>query len=99
MTRLRSNIIWLSVANAVCHLVSYRQLSKAKGPGSTGVLAFVGINAGLAFATAKDVVWAQWPGITLPAIGGLGLFATKLVKGEGKAIDYTIFAIDVATVW
>lgn len=96
---LRSNIIYLSIANSVLHVISYQQLAPAKDPSKSAVLTFAGINAGLAFTAAKDLVWAKWPGIAFPTIGGLALFFTKLIKGEGEAIDYTIFAIDAATVW
>ena len=88
----------LSAANSLAHVESYRQLRKEKDPNSFGVLLFAFINAGLGYLAAIEVPWSIYPGITFPAIGGTGLLMGKLIKGEGKLIDYGVMAIDIATV-
>jgi len=95
---MKNIIILLLILNAIAHVFSYIKLNKQKDPGATGVLAFVFINAIVAALFYIGYDWSKWLVLAFPAIGGLGLFITSLMKGKGTLIDYIIFALDVALV-
>jgi len=80
------------------NVISYIRLNKEEDPGANGVLAFVFINAIIAVLFFLDYDWSKWLALAFPAIGGLGLLMTSLVKGKGTLVDYIIFALDVALV-
>jgi len=75
-------IALLFVANAVAHVVSYRQLADRAAPGQGGVLAFAGIR----------------PALIFPTLGGLGLTANTILPRKGTSIDFTILGLDISTV-
>jgi len=91
-------IIALLIANSVAHIVSYGMLRKAKADNAGGVLAFVFINAAIAALLSFNIEWAKWLALAFPAIGGLGLFVTTIVKGKGTWIDYMILILDIVLV-
>lgn len=98
LTVKTSSIVALSTVNSVAHFESYRQLQKKKDDAAGGVLVAGFVNAVLAYLAYIQVPWYIYPGITFPSVGATGLSVTKLVKGEGVAIDYFILAIDIITV-
>ena len=91
-------IIWMFIANALAHIISYQKLSKAKAPNKMGVLAFVFINILIAILLWQRFEWAKWVAIVFPIVGGLGLLFTTILKRKGIWIDYTIFVLDIVIV-
>lgn len=85
-------------ANALAHVVSFRQIRANGGDNAAGVLAFVFVNAALAVLVGLALPWAGWPALLFPAVGGLGLFTTVIRHGRGTPIDYAILGLDVVTV-
>jgi hypothetical protein len=88
-------LIILFVINAVAHIISYRKLKATNAPNTLGVLGFIFINIVLALLFWQDVSWAKWLGLIFPAIGGLGLFFSTLIKGRGTWIDCFILILDI----
>jgi len=88
----------LFLANAIAHLASYQKLKSAKDPNAIGVLVFMFINAVLAELVRRDLSWSYWPALLVPAIGGLGLLLTTIVKGKAGWIDYLILVLDIALI-
>lgn len=91
-------IIGLLIANAIAHIVSFVRLNNIKSPDRFGVMAFVFINAIVAALLWLGFDWAKWLALIFPALGGLGLFATSIVKGKGTWIDYVILILDILLV-
>ena len=91
-------LVALFVANATAHFVSYLKLRQNKAPNALGVLAFVFINAIIAVILWQELNWGEWLALVFPAIGGLGLLLTTILKGKGTWIDYIIFVLDIMTV-
>lgn len=91
-------IVWLFIANAIAHIISYQKLKKTKAPNTIGVLTFVTINLVMAFLLWKDVAWSKWLALIFPIIGGLGLLFTAILKGKGTWIDYVILILDILLV-
>lgn len=90
-----TTIISLLLANAVAHIVSYLKLRKVKAPNATGVLAFVFINALIAILIWQGLAWAKWLALIFPAVGGLALLFTTILRGKGTWIDYVILILDI----
>ena len=95
---MTNTIIALLVVNAAAHIISFQKLKKAKAPNSMGVLAFVFINALIALLLWQGLSWAKWLVLIFPAVGGLGLLITSILKGKGTWIDYLILVLDIAIV-
>ncbi|MEM7375164.1 MAG: hypothetical protein AAF587_41605 [Bacteroidota bacterium] len=92
-------IIAALIANAIAHILSFQKLKQAEDSNATGVLAFVFINALIALFLGLDLSWAKWLAIAFPAIGGLALLITTIVKGKGGWIDYTILGLDMLIIF
>lgn len=88
-------LIYLLIANAVAHIVSFVKLNQVKAPNAMGVLAFVFINAGIAALLWQGFAWAKWLALAFPFIGGLGLLFTTILKKKGTWIDYIILVLDI----
>ena len=92
-------IIYALIANAAAHVISFIRLNQVKAPSRMGVLAFVFINAAIALLFWQNISWAKWPALVFPAIGGLGLLLSTIIRGKGTLIDYIIFLLDVVIVF
>ncbi|NME72666.1 hypothetical protein [Flammeovirga aprica] len=92
---MSTTIIALFIANATAHIISFQKLKKVEAPNSTGVLAFVFINALIVLLLWQSFVWAKWPALLFPVLGGFGLFLTTIIKEKGTWIDYVIFLLDI----
>lgn len=88
-------LIYLLIANAVAHIVSFVKLNPVKAPNAMGVLVFVFINAGIAALLWQGFTWAKWLALAFPLIGGLGLLFTTILKKKGTWIDYIILVLDI----
>jgi hypothetical protein len=91
-------LIGLFIASAVAHIISYQKLRQVKAPHALGVLAFVFINFIIAFLLWQEFDWSKWLALIFPAVGGLGLLATTILKGKATRIDYVILIFDIAIV-
>jgi len=91
-------VAMLFAANAVAHVISYRQLAAKAAPNQGGVLLFAAVNVVLALLVGFDLSWAKWPALILPTLGGLGLSATTILPGKGTPIDFTILGLDITTI-
>ncbi len=95
---MKAIIVALFLVNAVAHIISYLKLRKTKAPNSLGVLVFVFINGAIAGLLWQEIAWATWPAIIFPAIGGLGLLFTTILKGKAIWIDYLILVLDITII-
>jgi len=91
-------IIILFIANALAHIISFQKLQKIKAPNAMGVLAFVFINAIIAVLLWQGIAWSKWLALVFPAIGGLGLLFTTILKGKGTWIDFIILFLDIGII-
>jgi len=92
-------IVYLLLANAIAHIISYVKLKQVKAPNTVGVLAFVFINALIAFLLWQGNNWAKWLVLIFPLIGGLGLLVTTILKNKGTWIDYIILILDALIIF
>lgn len=88
-------IIYLLIANAIAHIISFVKLKKINAPNTMGVLLFVFINAAIAVLLLLGFAWAKWLALAFPLIGGLGLLLTTILKKKGTWIDYIILMLDI----
>lgn len=91
-------LIGLAIANAIAHIVSGKQLQAAGSPDAKGVFAFTAINVVIALTLILSPYVGLWLALIFPAIGLAGLLITKVLKGQGVAIDYVILVLDVAMI-
>lgn len=91
-------LIYLLIANAIAHIISYLRLQKSKAPNTTGVLVFVFINAIIALLLWQGFSLAKWVALIFPLIGGFGLLTTTILKGKGTWIDYVILILDIVII-
>lgn len=91
-------IIYLLIANAIAHIISFVKLKKTNAPNAMGVLAFAFINAMIAFSLWQGFTWVKWLALAFPLIGGLGLLLTTILKKKGTWIDYIILTLDILIV-
>lgn len=88
-------LIYLLIANAIAHIISFVKLNKIKAPNAMGVLLFVFINAIIAFLLWQGFAWVKWLALAFPLLGSLGLLFTTILKKKGTWIDYIILMLDI----
>lgn len=91
-------IIYLLIANAIAHIISFAQLRKAKSPNATGVFVFIFVNAILAGLLWLGMAWAPWLVVACAIIGGVGLLTTTLIPKKGTWIDFVILLLDMSII-
>lgn len=87
-------LLYLLIANAIAHVVSFNQLYKVNALDAVGVFVFILINVLLAGLLWQALSWAPWLILIFTLIGGTGLLASRFIPKKAQWIDYVILLLD-----
>lgn len=91
-------LIYLFIANAIAHVISFVKLYRIESPQAIGVLIFGFINIMISYLLWQQFSWAMWLALIFPLVGGTGLLLSTILKTKGTWIDYLILVLDLCII-